>query len=239
MGRDKRNEASSEQFTKWIKNHRELPAWKALGFPAREAYFHLQVRCFAETAQKNPKVTNNNGAVYRSPRKLAEDMGCNPKTAMSALADLQAKGWIESTYLGCLGTEGRGETARFRLPMLPMGQSNSFKAATQEAKHWMPGNDYPVLVYANYKPKRKTGDATRFEKQNPAPVCGAGLHQFVVQQPEIQTDPAPVCGAETAQNRPDPAPVCGAYLIAISPEEMSARVKAGLGLCGKALQAAA
>lgn len=71
MGRDKRNEQRQVQFTKWIHAHRLLPAWKALSFPARDAYFHLRVRCFADT--KNAK--NNNGGIYRSLRNLAKDKG--------------------------------------------------------------------------------------------------------------------------------------------------------------------
>ncbi|SHK55092.1 hypothetical protein SAMN05444000_13813 [Shimia gijangensis] len=232
MGRNKRNEARQEQFTKWVRAHRALPAWKALGFPARDAYFNLQIRCFAETAQKNPKVENNNGKIFRSPRKLAEDMGCNVKTAMSALADLQAKGWIVSTYLGCLGTDGRGETAHFRLTMLPTGAGRTFKSATKEAEKWK--EDYPILVYGNHKRGRKSGDASRFKKQNPAPLCGAGLHPYVVQKAPKTPDPAPFCGAETAHFCPEPAPFCGAYLITIPTEELRTNFSEGLGLCGLA-----
>lgn len=125
MGRDKRNEDRTEQFTKWVLNHHKLPAWKALSFAARDAYYHLQVRCFAETAQKRAKVENNNGAIYRSPRKLAEDMGCSVGTAMSALADLQAKGWIVCTKLPTLGVSGNGTTAQFRLTMMEMGKGKT------------------------------------------------------------------------------------------------------------------
>ena len=236
MGREKNNENQELQFTKWIGAHRTLPAWKALGFPAREAYFHLQIRCFAETAQKQKRVKNNNGNVFRSPRKLAEDMGCNVKTAMSALADLQAKGWIECTSRGCLGSDGRGETAKFRLTMLPSGQGSHRVPATQDPKHWSEGCAFPVLVYESYLPKRKKGDATRLRKQNPAPVCGADQHQFVVQERKITPDSAPVFGAKNAQNRPEPAPVCGANLITISPEILRANYSEERGLCGLALK---
>lgn len=114
MGRDKRNEKRVEQFTRWIKRERELPAWKALIFPARDAYFHLRVRCFAETKGAH----NNNGEIYRSLRMLAKDMGCSVKTAGAALADLQAKGWIICTNLWERGTEGQGKAATFRLTMM-------------------------------------------------------------------------------------------------------------------------
>jgi len=164
MGRDKRNEEREPQWTKWYLQHRALPAWKALSFAAREIYFHLQVRCFAETAQKNRKVVNNNGQVFRSPRDLALDMGCSQKTVMAGLADLQAKGWIIATKLGRLGVEGKGRTAKFRLTMMPMGSGSSLKAATQEPKRWCEGQDYEVLVYRPYKPKPRKGRAKNFKK---------------------------------------------------------------------------
>ncbi|MEP6356062.1 MAG: hypothetical protein ABJ081_05225 [Hyphomicrobiales bacterium] len=164
MGRNKSNEDREPQWTKWILHHRALPAWKALSFAAREIYFHLQVRCFAETAQKHRKVTNNNGQVFRSPRDLALDMGCSQKTVMAGLADLQAKGWIVATELASLGVDGKGKTAKYRLTMMPMGSGGSFKAATQEPKEWREGQNYPVLVHKPYMPKPRKGRAKNFKK---------------------------------------------------------------------------
>lgn len=169
MGRDKRNEKRAEQFTKWIFAHRLMPAWKALSFPAREAYFHLQVRCMAETAERKGTVENNNGRVFRSPRSLAKDMGCNVKTAMAALADLQAKGWIVCTKQWERGYDGKGRTALFRLTML----STTDKPATREPTEWTDGKDYPVSVYASYAPKQR-------KKQNPPPRTGSLANQSTV-----------------------------------------------------------
>ncbi|MGC1495332.1 MAG: helix-turn-helix domain-containing protein [Sulfitobacter sp.] len=163
MGRDKKNEQRQEQWTKWIKAHRDLPAWKALSFPARETYFHLQVRCFAETAQKKLKVRNNNGSVFRSPRDLARDMGCSPKTAMAALADLQAKGWIVATEIGHAGVEGKGKTSQFRLTMMDMGSGPSRKVATKDPERWLEGHDCEVLIHKSYLPKPRKGRAKNFK----------------------------------------------------------------------------
>ena len=218
MGRDKRNEKREEQFTKWVLHHRKLPAWRALGFPAREAYFHLQIRCFAETAQKNPRVANNNGEVYRSPRDVAKDIGCNPKTAMAAFADLQAKGWLVCTAQGKLGRDGRGTTARFRLTMLSTGQGKSHKSPNKEPKQWREGHDYEVVAYPSCKPKGRKGDASKLKKQIPAPVGGAALHQLVVHDGLKTREPAPVCGSKPAKLSPSAAPRSGAYLITISPK---------------------
>lgn len=173
MGRDKRNEARTEQFAKWVLAHRLLPAWKALTFPARDAYFHLAVRCMAETAEKGGKVQNNNGQVYRSLRDLAADMGCSIKTAGAALADLQSKGWIVCTDLWTRGMEGKGRTAKFRLTMMPMPNL----PATREAVAWEPGQDFPVLVYRSYAPKPRCEKAANLgEKQNPPPHSGTVLY---------------------------------------------------------------
>lgn len=164
MGRQKKNEKRQDQYTKWIRAHRELQAWKALSFPAREAYFHLQVRCFADTAQSKANVINNNGEIYRSPRDLAYDMGCSQKTAMAALADLQAKGWIVATELGHLGVDGKGKTTKFRLTMMDMGSGRSREASTKEPTRWKEGADYDVKMYKPYKPKSRKGRANNFKK---------------------------------------------------------------------------
>lgn len=165
MPRDPKGRRSEEQWTRWIKAHRLLPAWQALCFPARDAYFHLQVRCFAETAARKGNVRNNNGEVYRSLRKLSEDMGCSVKTAGAALADLQAKGWIVCTDPWQRGLDGNGKTAKFRLTML----STESRAATQEPKLWTLGNDHPVLVYASYLPKPRNARALNLGKKEPPP----------------------------------------------------------------------
>jgi hypothetical protein len=173
MGRDKRNEAKTDQYAKWVLPHRLLPSWKALTFPARDAYFHLAVRCLAETAEKSGKVTNNNGQIYRSLRDLSADMGCSIKTTGAALADLQAKGWIVCTDLWTRGMEGKGKTAKFRLTMMPM----SNLPATREAVAWEPGQDYPVLVYRNYLPKPRRKKAANLSgKQNPPPHSGTVVY---------------------------------------------------------------
>jgi hypothetical protein len=148
MGRDKRNEQREPRFTKWVYAHRLLPAWKALTPGAREVFFHLSVRCFAEG-----KGWNNNGHVYRSPRKLSEDTGFSVKTVSAGLADLQAKGWIVCTNPWERGTEGNGRTAHFRLTMLPTDSN----LPTREPEAWTDGQDFPVKVYKGYLPKPRRG----------------------------------------------------------------------------------
>ena len=167
MGRDKKNEKRQQQFTKWVHAHRLIPAWKALSFPARDAYFHLRVRCFADSKG----AVNNNGTVYRSLRNLSEDMGCSVKTAAAALADLQAKGWIVCTNPWERGTDGKGKAATFRLAMLPTDK----REATREPERWAEGHDYPVTVYRSYLPKPRGARKRNLEIQNPPPHSGTPL----------------------------------------------------------------
>ncbi|MEO0667562.1 MAG: hypothetical protein AAFZ99_06565 [Pseudomonadota bacterium] len=216
MGRDKSNEDRTEQFTKWVLNHHRMPAWKALSFPARDAYYHLQVRCFAETAQKKDRTENNNGAIFRSPRKLAEDMGCSARTAMAALADLQAKGWIVCTKLPQLGDSGNGTTALFRLTMMEMGKGSSRQAPTKEPAAWREGQDHPVLAYHAYLPKSRKG---RIKNITPHPNRMQAPSRIGRREAPKEQFPAPNSDAEKHQNQTIPAPNSDEYLITISPSQ--------------------
>lgn len=179
MGRDKRNEKREQRYTKWVLAHKLLPAWQALSFPAREAYSHLQVRCFTE---KN-SVRNNNGEVYRSLRCLAKDMGCSVQTAGKSLADLQAKGWIVATNPWQRGTDGNGKTATFRLTMLPTEK----RPPTKEPELWKDGHDYPVTVYASYKPKPRGAKINNLKKQKPPPHSGTVVCPIRTQLKVVQS----------------------------------------------------
>ncbi len=236
MGRDKGNERREEQFTKWVRAHSALPAWKALGFPAREAYNHLKVRCMAETAARNRKVENNNGSVFLSSRKLAEEMGCTPKTAMAALADLQAKGWIVCTKPSQLGIQGRGTAAHYRLTMFDMGSGPTFMAATREPERWERGYDYPVLEFKACKPKPR---GRRVKNISPHPIRSQACTPFGISKDLIEGLPAPHSVSVGDDFGPSPAPHSVSYLITMGEGEdrngeLIKAHKAGLGLCGMA-----
>ncbi len=234
MGRDKRNEAREEQFTKWVRAHSALPAWKALTFSAREAYHHFKVRCFAETAQKNGRIENNNGSVFCSSRQLADEMGCTPKTARAAVADLQAKGWLVCTKPSQLGAEGRGTSAHFRLTMMSMGAGKTFIPATKEPECWVEGEDYPVLEFLTSKPKPKKG---RVKNIIPGPNRTQACVQIGRSNPSKTTSPASKLGAVADQNDPFPASNSVPYLITIPMQDTATITKAlasGIGFCGRA-----
>ena len=147
MGRDKKNERRNSRFVKLTQHEFELPAWKALGPYSRLAYVSLKFRCITDG-----KYDNNNGNVYRSPRNLAADLGCNEKTASKALAELQAKGFIICTKPWVKGTSGKGKSAKFRLTLLPTSDKNRSQGPTREPERWVEGRDYPILVYASHMP---------------------------------------------------------------------------------------
>lgn len=158
---------------------------------------------------KRREIKNNNGAVYASPRELAEETGGNVKTMMKALADLQAKGWIVCTKLWERGYDGRGRTALFRLTMLPMGEAAPFSPPTREPEKWSEGNDYPVKVYPSHTPRKK---------QNPPPPAGALVDQKMVRCAEFDQSSAPKDGAYGGRKKSSSVPSSGAYLLAISYE---------------------
>ena len=209
MGRDKKNEKGNEQFTRWIASEKKLPSWKALSFSAREAYHQLRIRCFAEAK----KVNNNNGKIFRSPRKLAEDMGCSPRVAMKSLADLEAKGWIVCTKLHELGCHGQGKTALFRLTMLPTGDSRKPILATREPENWKEGSDYQVIAYPKYKPTGYSGQSRNFKNKSPHPNWTQACIQTGCGNDDNEPKPASKLDAETAENTPNPASKLNAYIL--------------------------
>jgi len=214
MGRDKRNEKRErERFTSWIASEKCLPSWKALSFSSREAYHHLRIRCFAETK----KLNNNNGEIFRSPRKLAEDMGCSAKVAMKSLADLEAKGWIVCTKLHELGCHGQGKTALFRLTMLPTGDAKKPVQATREPVRWTEGSDYEVIAYPKHKPKGYIGQSRNFKNKSPHPNWTQPCIQIECGNDDNEPNPASKLNAETAQNPPNPAPKLNAYILSHAP----------------------
>ena len=237
MGRDKRNEKrESVQWTAWIASEKSLPSWKALSFSAREAYSHLRIRCMATSK----KITNNTGAIFRSPRDLAEDMGCSANVAMKSFAELQAKGWLVCTKLPELGCHGLGKTALFRLTMMDSGDRKTPTKATREPVSWKQGFDYEVLAYPSYLPKGYAGNAQNFKNRSPHSNCTQPCIQTERGKTDNEPEPAFKLDAETAQKHPNPAFKLDAYILSHAPATGSAApnlsnylnlVRAGNWLC--------
>ncbi|MCT4556607.1 MAG: helix-turn-helix domain-containing protein [Pelagimonas sp.] len=161
MGRDKKNEKRTDQFAKMPKSYFELEAYKKLSSTAKAALPHLIIRCYAEGKKS---YYNNNGRVGLSSRTLARELGCVQRTAMAALADLQAKGWIVCTQKGYPGYEGNAHAPEWRLTMTPTVSNGKHVPPTCEPRKWRKGADYPVIEFSTSKKTgHAPGDASRFK----------------------------------------------------------------------------
>lgn len=146
MGRDKKNEARVEHFTKLTRAMIETEAWRALSSSAQALYPILKLEW------KGPRA-NNNGKVRLSTRQAAKLMGMNYKAAMRAFQDLQAKGFIFVTEPARLGLAGAAKSPAFEITELPLPSS-----ATQQGRRlyldWKPGHDFGVQRVSAPKPKK-------------------------------------------------------------------------------------
>ncbi|MGP9804502.1 hypothetical protein [Paracoccus sp. NSM] len=165
MGRDRRNEAKAEHFTKMIRNTMETPAWRALSTTAQALYPWLKMEW------KGPQA-NNNGKISLPVREAAKALGVNLKTAGRAFHDLQAKGFIVLTSFGRMGTEGKGAPPTYELTELatPGGEGH---AGSKLYLHWQEGHDFPVRAHAPSNPTGRNGLLSDESKNEiPSPKTG-------------------------------------------------------------------
>lgn len=113
MGRDRRNERSTEHWTKMLRRTMEYPAWRALSPTAQALYPWLKFEWHGPDH-------NNNGRIRLSVRQAAARLGIRPDTAARAFRDLQAKGFIVQTERPCLGTTGEAKSPAFELTELAL-----------------------------------------------------------------------------------------------------------------------
>lgn len=158
MGRDKRNEAMAEHYTKMIRHNMETPAWRALSTTAQALYPWVKLEW------KGPK-NNNNGKIQLSVRQAADRLGINHKTAARAFHDLQAKGFLFVSEPACLGVKGDANAPRFEITELPLPQSNS-RDGRKLFKKWKEGCDLPVQKAASHNPGGRNG-------KKPVPKSGS------------------------------------------------------------------
>lgn len=149
MGRDRRNEAKAEHFTKMIRNTMETPAWRALSSTAQALYPWLKMEW------KGPQA-NNNGKISLPVREAAKALGCSKDAAARGFQDLQAKGFIVLTSFGRMGTEGKGAPPTYELTELatPGGEGH---AGSKLYLHWQEGHDFPVRAHAPSNPTGNNG----------------------------------------------------------------------------------
>ena len=84
---------------------RETQAWRSLSFAARAVYIEIAAGVHRE----------NNGKAARSSRFLADVVATTRPTVDRALRDLIERGFIVREQGGCLGPEGKGKPALWRI----------------------------------------------------------------------------------------------------------------------------
>ena len=160
---------------------RKSPAWRALSPYAREVYHSLRSR-FSLDAR-------NNGRIYLSTRDGAEETGFNDKTIARSLRELAHYGFIVMTEAGCLGVNGKGKAPHWRLTELGC----MHEPPTKDFLKWDGEIFHEQKSLAYYKrQERCLAKLRREQKQNPAPINGAGctdqwsipVHQGAEQLPD-------------------------------------------------------
>lgn len=147
MGRDKRNENRSEHWTKMVRPTMQTDAWRALSATAQALYPWLKFEWHGPKA-------NNNGKLKLSVRQAAECLGCNPKTAMRAFHDLQAKGFLVQTGGASLGVSGDAQSPTYELTEIALPSANTGRRLFRD---WQANHDFPVKVAPANNPSGRNG----------------------------------------------------------------------------------
>jgi hypothetical protein len=130
-----------------VTNHVWLsPAWKAMSPGARLLYIAL-LRRYDYDAE-------NNGRIFLSQRKAAEELGCYTDRITRWFRELQYYGFIVMVSAGRLGVRGRGRAPHWRLTELPCNGD----PATKEFLAW---NGVPFGGRKNRTPSGKPGHPVR------------------------------------------------------------------------------
>lgn len=151
MGRDKRNEARVEQYTKLIRVLMETEAWRSLSTTAQALYPWLRLEWKGVNY-------NNNGQISLSVRQAADRLGVSINTAARAFHDLQAKGFLVVTKPAHLGLAGRANSPTFELTELPL-PNTAQRDGRKLYRQWKWGDDFPVSKAVMHR--------SRFKKTNP------------------------------------------------------------------------
>jgi hypothetical protein len=131
------------------------PAWKAMSAFARVIY-HTSLK-----SRHRPK-DHNNGRIYASTRVIAKDTGFNQKTAARGLREIEYYGFAIKTSAACLGLDGKGKAAHWRLTEL----GYMTEPPTRDFLKWDGVKFCEQKSPAHYKRKLS-------KKQNPEPSNGS------------------------------------------------------------------
>ena len=149
MGRDRRNERSTEHFTKMLRSTLETAAWRALGSTAQALYPWLKFEW------RGPQA-NNNGRIRLSVRQAADRIGVTRNTAARAFHELQAKGFIAVTEGARLGSSGNAKGPTYEITDIELPHGRRRGGRTLFTK-WTEGNDFPILKAAPNNSQGRNG----------------------------------------------------------------------------------
>lgn len=117
-----RTKGAVQPFVQVLKPTLKEPAWKALSYGARCLYITL----------KSYYRGDNNGRLFLSVRKAAEELGASRSSTERWFRDLIQHGFIMPTRGGFLGGDGKGTATSWRLTELGfMGEQ-----PTKDYKDW-------------------------------------------------------------------------------------------------------
>jgi hypothetical protein len=151
---EKRRQRIEGPFVPMLNSTLDSPAWRAMSHGARSLFMALKRRY-------NPGY-HNNGRIYLSQRKAAEELGSHHNEIARWFRELQHFGFIARMTPGYLGVEGHGRAPRWRLTELGYMRD----LPTRDFRQW---KDDP---FVDKKTKSRAGKGAR---------CVPGLAHTIVQ----------------------------------------------------------
>jgi hypothetical protein len=117
-------------FVPLIRTTLASPAWKQLSFGARSLYVVLRSYLRVDSL--------NNGKVFRSYRDAAADLGTkSTRSVQRWFRELEHYGFIAMTTGACLGVDGEGIAAHWRITECPTFDAKGNQiAATRNFERW-------------------------------------------------------------------------------------------------------
>lgn len=136
-----RTRGATQPFVSVLKSTLQEPAWKVLPYGARCLYITL----------KSFYVGSNNGRLYLSVRKAADELGASSNSAERWFRNLVDHGFIVRTAGGFLGAEGKGTATYWRLTELGCNGEQP----TRDYKEWPNLKQNPVPKIATDCPQNR------------------------------------------------------------------------------------
>lgn len=164
MSRERRNRDKGRiegPFVPLLIDTMAAPAWRTMSADARVLYASVKARYSVKA--------RNNGRLYLSIRKAAEETGLGKNIIARGFHELQYYGFIVQTSPGCLGVNGRGKAPHWRLTEL----GYMLDPPTRDFMHW-DGTVFHQQKSPEYykRQERRLARLAAAKKQNPVPTSG-------------------------------------------------------------------